>query len=70
MNLLKEGKILLKVLIEMVWRLRVRYGGDLGGELLVAESDLFDETIGNAFLSGFSSGFRFFVFILVRADFL
>jgi hypothetical protein len=70
MDLLENVNILLRLFIEMMDWLCFRYGSDLWNELLVADSDLFNESIGNTFLGGFSSELGLFVFILVGMVFL
>ena len=65
MDLLKNMNILLRFFVKLVDGLGFMNRRDLGGDLLIADSDLFDEAIGKAFLRGFSSRFGLFVFIFV-----
>jgi hypothetical protein len=69
-NLCENWDVLLWLFIQLIDWLWFGQRGDLGYEMIVTESDLFDESIGSSFLNGFSTGFGFFVFILVRKKLL
>ena len=70
MDWLEDVEILMWLVIELMEWLWFRHGCNLWDELLVTESNLFDETIGGSFLYGFASGFRLLIFILVGMVFL